>query len=165
MAQIATTEADRTAAVTAWGETIPASATDVPADLPTKPRNRTLHLIEQTAATAKNMVGTAVPDGAKRGLLLPTTQAALEMVKVGGAVVGFWFQRGTEQLVHTSQTLKQLAAARDWQEALEIQNSFLRDGLSQLNDGMSRYASEAGRIVARSRQARTGGSAATAHSR
>ena len=101
------------------------------------------------------MVGTAVPDGAKRGLLLPTTQAALEMVKVGGAVVGFWFQRGTEQLVHTSQTLKKLAAARDWQEALEIQNSFLRDGLSRLNDGMSRYASEAGRIVARSRQARS----------
>ena len=57
------------------------------------------------------------------------------MIKVGGAVVGFWFLRGTEQLAHTSQTLKKLAAARDWQEALEIQNSFLRDGLSRLNDG------------------------------
>ena len=47
------------------------------------------------------------------------------MIKVGGAVVGFWFLRGTEQLAHNSQTLKKLAAARDWQEALEIQNSFL----------------------------------------
>ena len=57
MAQIATTEADRTAAVTARRETIPASATDVPADLPNK-LNRTLHLIEKTAATAKDTVGT-----------------------------------------------------------------------------------------------------------
>ena len=86
------------------------------------------------------------------------------MVKVGGAVVGFWFQRGTEQLAHNSQALKKLAAARNWQEALEIQNSFLRDGLSRLNDGMSRYANEADRIVARSRQARSGEWAATAHS-
>ena len=91
---------------------------------------------------------------AKQDLLLPATQAALEMVKVGGAVAGFWFQRGTEQLAHNTQTLNKLAAARDWREALEIQNSFLCDGLSRLNDGMSRYANEAGRIVARSRQAR-----------
>ena len=105
------------------------------------------------------MVGTAVPDGARPGLLLPTTQAALEMVKVGGAVVGFWFQRGVEQLAHNSQSLKKLAAARDWQEALQIQNSFLGDGLSRLNEGMSRYADEARRIVARSRDARAGGSA------
>jgi hypothetical protein len=33
-----------------------------------------------------------------QGLLLPATQAGLEMIKVGGAVVGFWFLRGTEQL-------------------------------------------------------------------
>ena len=107
------------------------------------------------------MVGPSVPDDAKRGLLLPTTQAALEMVKVGGAVVGFWFLRGTEQLAHNSLTLTKLAAARDWQEALRIQNSFLREGLSRLNEGMSRYADEARRIVARSRDARAGGSAAT----
>ena len=83
------------------------------------------------------------------------------MVKVGGAVVGFWFLRGTEQLAHNSLTLTKLAAARDWQEALEIQESFLRDGLWQLNEGMSGYADEARRIVARSRDARAGGSAAT----
>ena len=162
MAQIANTEADRTAAVTARRETSPHSAADVPADMSNKTQNTTLRLVEKTAAPAKDMVGTSGPDGAKRGLLLPTTQAALEMVKVGGAVVGFWFQRGAEQLAHNSQALKKLAAARDWQEALEIQNSFLRDGLSRLNEGMSRYANEAGRIVARSRQARSGESAATA---
>ena len=79
-----------------------------------KPQNTTLRLIEKTAATAKNMVGTSVLDNVTRGLLLPSTQAALEMVKVGGAVVGFWFQRGTEQLAHNSQALKKLAAARNW---------------------------------------------------
>ena len=95
----------------------------------------TLRLIEKTAATAKDKVGTCGPDGDKQGLLLPTTQAGLEMIKVGGAVVGFWFLRGTEQLALNSQVLKKLAVARDWQEALEIQNSFLCDGLSRLNDG------------------------------
>ena len=161
MAQIANTEADRTAAVTARRETFPHSTADVTPDLSNKTQNTTLYLVEKTAAPAKNMVGPSVPDDAKRGLLLPTTQAALEMVKVGGAVVGFWFQRGTEQLAHNSQSLTKLAAARDWQEALEIQKSFLRDGLSRLNEGMSGYADEARRIVARSRDARAGGSAAT----
>ena len=87
------------------------------------------------------MVGTTVPDGAKRGLLrAPPTQAALEMVKVGGAVVGFWFQRGTEQLVHNSQALKKLAAARDWQEALEIRKLLSPRQPLALNEAMSRYA-------------------------
>ena len=36
---------------------------------------------------------------------------------------------------------------------MEIQNSFFCDGLSRFDDGMSCYANEAGRIVARSRQA------------
>ena len=120
----------------------------------------TLRLIEKTAAPAKDTVGTCGPDGYKQGLLLLTTQAGLEMIKVGGAVVGFWFLRGTEQLAQNSQVLKKLAAARDWQEALEIQESFLRDGLWRLNEGMS-GADEARRIVARSRDARAGGSAAT----
>ena len=84
----------------------------------------TLRLIAKTAATAKDSAGTRGPDGDKQGLLLLTTQAGLEMIKVGGAVVGFWFLRGTEQLAHNSQILKKLAVARDWQEALEIQNSF-----------------------------------------
>ena len=82
--------------------------------------NRTataLRLIEKTAATAKDTVGTWSPDGDKQGLLLPTTQAGLEMIKVGGAVVGFWFLRGIEQLALHSQVLKKLAAAQDWQEA------------------------------------------------
>ena len=136
MPQIANTEADRTAAVTAKRATTP-----IPGGQSTSPKHICAWL--KTAAPAKNLVGTSIPDDAKRGLLLPTTQAALEMVKVGGAVVGFWFQRGTEQLAHNSQTLKKLAAARDWREALEIQNSFLRDGLSRLNDGMTRYANEA----------------------
>ena len=156
MPQIANTEADRTAAVTAKKATSPHSPLDVPADMSTKPQTTTLRLVEKTAATAKDMVGTSLSDGAQQGLLLPATQAALEMVKVGGAVVGFWFQRATEQLAHNSQALKKLAAARNWQEALEIQNSFLCDGFSRLNDGMSRYADEAGRIVARSRQTRAG---------
>lgn len=161
MAQIANTEADRTAAVTARRETFPHSTADVTPDLSNKTQNTMLYLVEKTAAPAKIMVGPSVPDDAKRGLLLPTTQAALEMVKVGGAVVGFWFLRGTEQLAHNSLTLTKLAAARDWQEALEIQESFLRDGLWRLNEGMSGYADEARRIVARSRDARAGGSAAT----
>ena len=87
------------------------------------------------------------------------------MVKVGGAVIGFWLQGGAEQLAYNSQALKKLGAARNWQEALEIQNSFLHDGLSRLNDGMSHYANEADRIVARSRQARSGEWAATAQLR
>ena len=124
----------------------------------------TLRLIAKTAATAKDSAGTRGPDGDKQGLLLLTTQAGLEMIKVGGAVVGFWFLHGAEQLAHNSQILKKLAVARNWHEALEIQNSFFCDGLSRLNDGMSCYAKEAGRIVARSRQARSGEWAATAHS-
>ena len=78
------------------------------------------------------------------------------MIKIGGAVVGFWFERATEQLAHNSQAVKKLAGARNWQDALEIQNSFLCDGFSRLNDGMSRYAGEASTIVARSRQTRAG---------
>ena len=158
MAQIATTEADRTAAVTARRETFPHSTADVTPDLSNKTQNTMLYLVEKTAAPAKNMVGPSVPDDAKRGLLLPTTQAALEMVKVGGAVVGFWFQRGVEQLAHNSQSLKKLAAARDWQEALQIQNLSPRWPLAA-ERGNVRYADEARRIVARSREARIGGSA------
>ena len=71
----------------------------------------TLRLIAKTAATAKDSAGTRGPDGDKQGLLLLTTQAGLEMIKVGGAVVGFWFLRGTEQLAHNSQILKKLAVA------------------------------------------------------
>ena len=89
-----------------------------------KPQNTTLRLVEKTAATAKDLVGSSIPDGAKRGSLLPTTQAALEMVKVGGAVIGFWLRGGAEQLAYNSQALKKLGAARNWQEALEIQKSF-----------------------------------------
>ena len=107
MAQIANTEADRTAAVTARRETFPHSTADVTPDLSNKTQNTMLYLVEKTAAPAKNMVGPSVSDDAKRGLLLPTTQAALEMVKVGGAVVGFWFQRGIEQLAHNSLSLNE----------------------------------------------------------
>ena len=161
MAQIANTDAEGSAAVTARRETFPHSTADVTPDLSHKTQNTTLYLVDKTAAPARNMVGTSGPNSTTPGLLLPTTQAALEMAKVGGAVVGFWFQRGVEQLAHNSQSLKKLAAVRDWQEGLEIQVSFLRDSLSRLNEGMSRYADEVGRIVARSRDARAGASAAT----
>ena len=157
MPQIVHTEADRTATVAIRRAANLHSAVGLPAGLAVKPQNTTLRLVEKAAATAKELFSTSIPDGAKQDLLLPAAQAALEMVKVGGAVAGFWFQRGTEQLAHNTQTLNKLAAARDWQEALAIQNSFFCDGLSRLNDGMSRYANEAGRIVARSRQARAGG--------
>jgi hypothetical protein len=78
------------------------------------------------------------------------------MVKVGSAIAGFWLQRGTAQLAYSIQLWMRLAAADNWQKRLEIQNSFLRDSFTQLNEGRSRYADEAYGIVASSRHVRNG---------
>ena len=156
MPQIADTETDGTAAVTAKKALSPHPPLDVRADMSTKPQTTRLRLVEMTAAAAQDLVNISPSDGAPQGLLLPVTQAALEMIKIGGAVVGFWFEHATAQLAHNSQAVEKLAGARNWQDALKIQNSFLCDGFSRLNDGMSRYAGEAGTIVARSRQTRAG---------
>src|SRR5690349_20174284 len=91
-----------------------------------------LRLVESRAARATG--DDRMPnDGLGMG---PPARAALELVKVGAAIAGFWLQHGTEQLTRSSQMLRRTAAAGSWQERLELQNAFLRDGIARLNEGM-----------------------------
>ena len=156
MVQIATTKIDKAAD--------PNRAADVAHDLTDKARGTTLRLVDK-AATAEDRAGTSPPATAKPIVVLPFQAAtALEMLKAGGAMAGFWLQQGNDQLAHQARTVKKLAAARDWRERLEIQSAFLHDSLARLNQGVARYVDATGAMMARSREARAGGALAAAAS-
>jgi hypothetical protein len=167
MAQIATTRNDKAAAEATKAAAHPRAA-DVARDLTDKAQGTTLRLIEKTAATAEDRIGIGTPatakPSAKPSVVQPTQAAAFEMLKAGGAVAGFWLQQGNNQLAHHAQTLRKLAAARDWRERLEIQSSFLHDSLARLNQGVSHYVDVTAAMAARLREARAGGAPATAAS-
>ncbi|MFL5337143.1 MAG: hypothetical protein ACJ8H8_29190 [Geminicoccaceae bacterium] len=163
MAKIATTKSDKAAAEAAKVATHPRAA-DVTHDLADKAQGTTLRLIAKAAATAEDRARTSSPATAKPSVVLPTqAAAAFEMLKAGATVAGFWLQQGNDQLAHHAQTLRKLAAARNWRERLEIQSSFLRDSLARLNQGAVRYVDVTGALVAGSREARAGALAAASN--
>ena len=161
MAQIATTKTDHAAAGATEAATRPRAAAGA-RDLTDKARDTTLRLIDKAAATVEDRAGTSPPATARPSVVLPTQAAALEMLKAGGAVAGFWLQQGNDQLAHHARTVKKLAAARDWRERLEIHSAFLRDSLARLNQGVARYVDVTGAMMAGSREARAGALAAAA---
>ena len=163
MAKITTTKTDKAAAEAAKVATHRRAA-NVAHDLTDKAQGTMLRLIAKAAATAEDRARTSSPATAKPSVVPPTqaAAAAFEMLKAGAAVTGFWLQQGNDQLAHQAQTLRKLAAARNWRERFEIQSSFLRDSLSRLNQGVARYVDVTGALVAGSREARAGVLAAAA---
>jgi hypothetical protein len=134
-------------------------------DMAEKGTGTTLRLIGTMAAPAKDMVRSP-PDTALQGVVPPThaAAAAFGMVKAGGALAGFWLEQTNEQLAHTAQTLKKLAAARGWRERLEIQSAFVGGSLARLGEGVSRHADLTGTMVTRLRGTGAGAPAATSNS-
>src|SRR3954462_8906743 len=163
MAKIATTKTDKAAAGAAKVATHPRAA-GVAHDLADKAQGTTLRLIAKAAAAAEDRASTSSPATAKPSLVLPTQAAvaSLEMLKAGATVAGFGLQQGNDQLAHQAQTLRKLAAARNWRERFEIQSSFLHDSLSRVNQGVARYVDVTGAMMAGSREARAGALAAAA---
>jgi hypothetical protein len=161
MARIARTENHRPleAAAEPIADRIPGTARDTAEE----GTGTTLRLIEETAATAKDMARGS-PDTAPRSMVPPThAAAAFEMVEAGGALAGFWLEQVTEQVALNARTLRKLAAARGWRERLEIRSAFVGDSLARLREGVSRHADLAGTMVTRPRGTGAGVQAATSN--
>jgi hypothetical protein len=90
---------------------------------------------------------------------------AAEMIRGNGILAHFWLEQAIKQVACTAQTLGKLATARGWRERVEIQNAFVGDSLTWLNEGMAHYAAVTSAMVAHLREARVSAAAAPANSR
>jgi hypothetical protein len=121
----------------------------------------TFRLTGKTPSTTRDLAGSSAAT-ARRVLGLPA-RAASEMAQASGALARFWLEQVNEQAASNARTLNKLAAARGWQERLEIQSAFVGDSLSRLGEGVSRCADLTGTMVTRLRGTGAGVPAATSN--
>jgi hypothetical protein len=65
--------------------------------------------------------------------------AASEVLEAEADLTGLWFELAREHAAQQAELFGKFAAARDWQEALEVQNAFVRDSFDRMNRLNSRY--------------------------
>lgn len=117
------------------------------ADTAEQARESTARLGQRTAATAESIMSRPM-DTTRQMFTLPT-RAATEMFKIEGQLTHMWLELASEQMAQNAEMLNRLAAARDWRETLELQNSFVRESLSRMTEGMSRHLDLAGSMMTR----------------
>ena len=61
----------------------------------------------------------------------------------------FWLDLVREQMQRNLDTMQRLAAVRDWREALEIQNEYMRESMAGMTQGMHRQMDLAGTMTSR----------------
>lgn len=115
----------------------------------------------QPASAAPNLAGKSegttlrlahsAPDATKHSVI---GSAAAVTSPANDTLLHFWLEQTSRQLARTVQALSGLAAARSWQEGLEIQSALVSSGFAWLNDGMIRYTAVTNAMVAHSREAR-----------
>ena len=103
-------------------------------------------LVRDALSTTEDMVGWSA-DATRRFVILPS-RTALELLEVERELVSAWVNLAGEQMTHNAETLGQLAASRDWREAVEIQKAFVRDSLSRLAESVNRCLDRQGEMVA-----------------
>ena len=64
---------------------------------------------------------------------------ASAVVEAEGELTGLWLELTREQVARNVELLGRLAATRDWREALEVQQGFLRESLDRANRLHGRY--------------------------
>ena len=58
--------------------------------------------------------------------------AASQVLTIEGGLAGFWLELAREQVADNAETLRRLAAARDWREALELQGTLVRGSFERM---------------------------------
>ena len=107
-----------------------------------------------TAATERTIEGARdMAERARRPMVrLMSGQAAPEMAELVGAeadLARFWLDLVREQMQRNIDTMQRLAAVRDWREALEIQNEYIRESMAGMTQGMHRQMDLAGTMTSR----------------
>jgi hypothetical protein len=77
------------------------------------------------------------------------TRAMSGLFQADGEFARAWLDLAGEQVTHNIETMRKLAATRDWREALALQHAFTRDSVARLNEGMSRSMGLSGKAMAR----------------
>ena len=121
-------------------------ASNAARDMADRTGDAAAQLVRDAASTTEDVVGWSA-DAARRFLVLPS-RTALELLEVERELVSAWVNLAGEQMTHNAETLGQLAASRDWREAVEIQKAFVRDSLSRLADSVNRCLDRQGEMVA-----------------
>ena len=69
-------------------------------------------------------------------LVLDRTGPAMqEMVQAESDLAGFWLDKVREHTQLTMDTMRRLAAARDWRTAFTIQGEFVRESMALFQEG------------------------------
>jgi hypothetical protein len=144
MAQIARTKDPKAAEA---ARTTAARAIDTAGDMAEQGRDKTLRVVEKTAATAEAMADGS-RDAAQR-LAALSTQAASKTLQTEVQPARFWLELANEQTARNLAFMSKLATTRDWREALAIQQAFARDSFARMNEGMSRSMILGGKSMAR----------------
>jgi DNA repair exonuclease SbcCD ATPase subunit len=59
--------------------------------------------------------------------------AASQVLTIEGGLAGFWLELARDQVADNAETLRKLAATRDWREALELQGTLVRDSVGRMS--------------------------------
>ena len=103
---------------------------------------------ETAKSMAKDVVATATAAVERQGTKATnamrhageTAQANVETANRGGAALAaFWLKVMQEQTAQNIEAMRNLAAARTWEEKLAVQSSFLSGSLARMQDVFARY--------------------------
>jgi hypothetical protein len=144
MAQIARTKDPKAAEA---ARTTAARAIDTAGDMAEQGRDKTLRVIQKTAATAEAMADGS--QNATQRFAALSAPATSRMLQTESHPARFWMELAGEQMVQNLAFMNRLAATRDWREALALQHAFTRDSVARLNEGMSRSMGLSGKAMAR----------------
>jgi hypothetical protein len=121
------------------------------ADAAKETTDRTIGLTREAAGRTAGIVKEAtdrVGDSGRR-VLDGSMQAADASFKAESELARLWLEITSEQLRHNAETFQRLAGARDWRQALEIQNAFVQESLSRMAEGVSRHLDLTGSLATR----------------
>lgn len=81
-------------------------------------------------------------------LVLDRTGPAMhEMVQAESDLAGFWLDKVQEHTQLTMDTMRRLAAARDWRTAFTIQGEFVRESMTLFQEGLLQHMKLTGTIT------------------
>ena len=100
----------------------------------------TISMAEQTAARTEAMTDQVAGRMA---------QLANGTPRVVDDLSGFWRDLAKAQVAHNSDTCRQLAAARNWQDYFDLQTSYVSGNVTRMSDAAFRYASMINAMMSR----------------
>jgi gas vesicle protein len=112
-------------------------AADTTREVAEKTREVTGRVAERTAAAAED-VSQRSAQALRRSTEIGS-RAMSRLFQADGDFARAWMDLASEQVTHNIETMRKLAASRDWREALEIQNDYVRETLSRMNGGFARH--------------------------